>query len=161
VADHRAHHVASRFTSTAANGQHAPDLMLSQGLAAITTPTDLTSLSAAVGMEPAHAKASVGAETPSPKTVEAFALTGDDFNEEQQSQSAHDRDLVDRILTRYGPAGKSRCAPADTSRLQALHILLYSLGASNCADALLDADLLPVSGRAADSCACPWCHAVT
>ncbi len=74
--------------------------MLSRGVSAIETPIDLTSLSAIVGMEPADAKASVGAETPSPKTVEAFALTEDDFNEEQQSQSGHDRDLVDRILTR-------------------------------------------------------------
>ena len=104
MADYSAHRVACRVTSTTSNGQHAPDVMLFRGLPAITTPTDLPSLSAVVGIEPV--KASVGAETPSPQTVEAFALTEDDFDEEQQSQSAHDRDLVDRILTRYGSARK-------------------------------------------------------
>ena len=78
--------------------------MLSRGPPAITTPTDVTSLSAVVGLEPAHAKAGLSVETPSPKTVEAFALSEDDFDEEQQSQSAHDSNLVERILTRYGCA---------------------------------------------------------
>ena len=100
VATDRAYHDASRSTSTAVDSQHLPDLLPSHGLLATTTPTDVTSLSAVVGMEPAHDKTVLSAETPSPKTVEAFALTEHDFEEEQQSQSAHDRDLVDRILTR-------------------------------------------------------------
>ena len=91
---------ALRVLSTAVNGEHTLKTVPSGGLSAIETPNDVTSLGVVVDMEPARAKAAHGAETPSPKTLEAFPLAEGDFDEEQQSQSAHDHDLVDMILTR-------------------------------------------------------------
>jgi hypothetical protein len=60
----------------------------------------MNGLSALAGSAPVSAKPGIGDDTPSPKTLEAFGLAEADFAEDQESQSAHDRDLVDSVLTR-------------------------------------------------------------
>ena len=64
------------------------------------TPTDISGLSALASSAPITAKPGAGADTPSPKALEAFALAEADIEEEEEPQSAHDRDLVNMVLSR-------------------------------------------------------------
>ena len=84
------------------NVSQRSDQLQTDGVSGPVTPTDMSGLSALADAAPISAKPGVGADTPSPKALEAFALAEDDFEEDQESQSAHDRDLVDRVLTRCG-----------------------------------------------------------